>query len=333
MAKAFYKKAQMAYENENYREAINLIIETKNNLNGNTNPDIIYLEAKARYKNDMNINKAKSLFQSFLNEADEDDGRIQEVAGILVDLETSEEFYSNGLRKQVTQQFSDTGRTFIDYYSECYEDTGTYKRYVPETSKYYGRQEYVVGALTVFEESFSDGEIYSQTYYKNVEKNKYQLNPVPYYKAYRNPDEDIKTIKTAIAISGGSLNCEEEKYTFNRLVSQGPHSFKFYNDEGKMIIHKKPGSIHVFDPNNEEQVFGTATSWDSITYYDFETDIDLVENFNQGMIKSFKEQRGKEHHIYHFNQQGVLTKRDFYKKNKFKYSEAFDYSNKSWTKI
>ncbi|GAB1309670.1 hypothetical protein KH5_23530 [Urechidicola sp. KH5] len=115
MAKAFYQKAQMAYENENYKEAIDLITETKNNLNGNTNADIIYLEAKARYKSDKNITKAKSLFESFLNESDDDDGRIQEVADILVDIKTSDNFYNNGNIKS-KEYVNENGQRIYDSY-------------------------------------------------------------------------------------------------------------------------------------------------------------------------------------------------------------------------
>lgn len=99
MAKAFYKKALQAYEDENFEEALKLIEKTKENLNGNTNPDIIYIEAKSRYENDININKAKELFNQFLSEADSDDNRKSEVVSIIIDIDEiilSNEYYRNG---------------------------------------------------------------------------------------------------------------------------------------------------------------------------------------------------------------------------------------------
>lgn len=99
LAKAFYTKAETAYKANNYEEALQLLEKCKEQLNGETNPEIMYLEAKTRYVIDKNINETKRLMNSFIKDAYEDDERIPEIAGILSDIELSSNFYSNGQKK------------------------------------------------------------------------------------------------------------------------------------------------------------------------------------------------------------------------------------------
>ncbi|MFK7781962.1 hypothetical protein [Psychroserpens sp.] len=100
LAKAYYEKAQTSLENKNYEETLNYIEKSKENAGG-TNPDIIYVELKTRYYIDSNINKTKSLINQFLKDAFEDDDRRSEVSKIFIDIESSDNFYPNGLRKQI----------------------------------------------------------------------------------------------------------------------------------------------------------------------------------------------------------------------------------------
>lgn len=102
MAKAFFEKARKSYAQENWEETIQHLEKTKEYLEGNTNPDIIYIEAKARYQHDININKTVELFKQFLKDADPEDSKISEVASILVEIESGGNYYENGIRKSYT---------------------------------------------------------------------------------------------------------------------------------------------------------------------------------------------------------------------------------------
>ncbi|GAB1309669.1 hypothetical protein KH5_23520 [Urechidicola sp. KH5] len=353
MAKAFYKKAQMAYENEDYEEAIDLITETKNNLNGNTNADIIYLEAKARYKNDRNINKAKRLFESFLDEADTDDGRIQEVANILVDIKTSDNFYDNGLRKMITGTFDD-GRKYKKYLTECYVSTNTCKIVTEESEKYLGSIQHCVGGNLVFRENIKDGKINYQTFYKyhslngNLILSKYYENylyEITYYptdEEYRYREEksffeDISTFRTEIRDETLKTACKGENYSFNYVIPNEDHGFKYFDNDGNVTIHYMGPAIHIFGSNGVKVGTGNIYSQTSIQYYDKESNESIYSDFNMPLIKSIKTEwdggNGLYHEIYHFDENGQLIKKDQYKRKKYKYSERFNKSDNSWTKI
>ena len=73
MAKAFYEKAREAYAEEKWEKALSHLEKTKEYLEGNTNPDIMYLEVKSLYNSGADIDKTKVLCNRFLKEADEND--------------------------------------------------------------------------------------------------------------------------------------------------------------------------------------------------------------------------------------------------------------------
>lgn len=100
LAKAFYTKAEAAYKANNYEEALQLIEKCKEQLNGETNPDILYIEAKARFFGNKEPRFTKVLMNKFIEEAFEDDERVKEIAGLLVDLEMALERESVNMQER-----------------------------------------------------------------------------------------------------------------------------------------------------------------------------------------------------------------------------------------
>jgi len=118
MAKAFFEKARKAYAQEDYENTLKHIEKTKEYLEGKTNPDIIYLEAKAHYYYDLNINKAKNLLKQFLKDADPEDSKISEVASLLADIESNDtNFYENGNIKTKSGLTEAGDRWIVNYNS------------------------------------------------------------------------------------------------------------------------------------------------------------------------------------------------------------------------
>lgn len=111
MAKAYFEKAKKIYRNNERGSsthmtelvpALKAIENCKEQIGGETNPDIKYLEAQIRYYTDLNINKTKQLLNEFINEAFEDDDRIEDAAKLLIEIEQDENLYANGFKKSGT---------------------------------------------------------------------------------------------------------------------------------------------------------------------------------------------------------------------------------------
>ena len=99
---AFYDQAQKSYDEKNYKKTVDILNKAKQNLEGKTNADFMILEAKARFNSDVNVTLAKDLLRDFINEASKtNDERITEAAQLLVQIETSDDFYDNGVKKVV----------------------------------------------------------------------------------------------------------------------------------------------------------------------------------------------------------------------------------------
>lgn len=351
MAKAFYKKAQIAYENKDYKEAITLLEKTKENLNGETNPDIIFLEAKARYFNDININNAKALFEQFLNMADESDSRIEEVSSILVDFETSDDYHPNGLKKRITGTFED-GRKYIRHLTECYIETKTYKTVTEESDKFLGSIQHYVSGNLIFSENVKDGKIVSQTFYKYHMLNgklilsKYYendlseqfLNPTKEdpYNYEKKIIDDISTFNTEVISKNLNSNCRGKNYSFKYVVPNVDHGFKYFNQEGNVTIHYQTFKPRVrISFGKGKGVLEMISGPNAIEYYEKSSNGMIYGNFTKNVIKTINTYRpGDEYHeIYHFDENGELIKRDKFKRKKYKYSERFNKSDNSWSKI
>ncbi|GAB1308536.1 hypothetical protein KH5_12190 [Urechidicola sp. KH5] len=335
MAKAFYEKAQLEYENKNYDEAIKLLIKTKENLNGDTNPDIIFLEAKARFLNDININNSKALFEQFLNEADDSDSRIKEVSRILVDIETSNNYYTNGNRK--TLELED-GKIFkIKYFNE----NGT-KR----LSEWYNGSEiqlrmyydYVNGAHEIIAQLDLRGEI-PVCYTKNglVEK--------VYYYA-KKPNRFNKVNHTFLSA--------EEHVQFNKTVE-----LYFPDEQATVILFKYNGktiqeiryekveassyvknmkdyyalNIKVFKSfTNSEINEVICKAYESSEYNNIKIN-DYVTYHDNGMIKTMIDQIGNDYTKFIMNENGLPTRKEVYKKGNLKEVSKFNQSTSSWERL
>lgn len=115
LAKSYYIKAKTELDSDKYVKALEYIEKSKEYA-GQTNPDIIYIELKARYEMDININKTKELCTTFLNEAFEDDERTEEVSNLLVNILESDNYYDNGNIK--SREFSHGGIKYVSYFNE-----------------------------------------------------------------------------------------------------------------------------------------------------------------------------------------------------------------------
>lgn len=101
MAKAYLKKAEDSYYAGKFEKALEFIKKTKEQLNGKTNPDITYIEAMSHNYFDKNPTKTKVLIENFINEAFEDDDRIEKMASLLIDLNDPEKLCENGDKKRL----------------------------------------------------------------------------------------------------------------------------------------------------------------------------------------------------------------------------------------
>lgn len=133
LARSFYKKAQEEYAKEDYAACLSLLEKAKQELDNATTVDIIYLEGKTRYFNDMNVEKSRELLKEFLEQANSADTRIQEVADLLVDIELGKDFYASGIRKNKTGKVNDD----LNYYAEfnAKGDTLRYQNLDDETEQ------------------------------------------------------------------------------------------------------------------------------------------------------------------------------------------------------
>lgn len=213
LAKAFYKKAQQEYSNKNYTQVFKLLDKTKEQLGGQTNPEITYLEAKTHYNNDINITKAKKLLTQFLEEADPNDSRIDEISSLIVDIEVSDKIDEQGNFKDIS------GRSGI---KTSYYDTGE-KEWV---------QEYKKGKKNGFIKRYNKKGILIQS---GSQKNGYvtgfyewfnsegKLRQTNFYNDVGNKTGEQRNYNT----SNGKL---QYIYTYSHNKKNGPYKY-FYNDK------------------------------------------------------------------------------------------------------
>jgi hypothetical protein len=82
-----------------FEGAFNFIDSCKEQLNGETNPNVMYLEIKIRYKYDSHITKTKELISQFIDTYTKDN-RIEELADLLIEINNSDDFCADGKRKR-----------------------------------------------------------------------------------------------------------------------------------------------------------------------------------------------------------------------------------------
>ncbi|GAB1309672.1 hypothetical protein KH5_23550 [Urechidicola sp. KH5] len=330
MAKAFYKKAQIAYENNEYKKAIDLLEKTKSNLNGGTNPDIIYLEAKSRLANDKKINHAKTLFETFLNTVDDTDSRVEEVSSLLVDFETSDEYYSNGQKKR-NISYTEEGLRKVRYYAS----NGIDYRF----------------------DDFDGNELVYSEYYSYI-NGEYRVKCVlnlkdreDYYYSYSMTNGDVKTLKL---YNSKPSNISYQTYGFNAdyeavtsevpIVKDNPDKVKWYYDgELRQEINYNTNTNEIFSAIFQYETENNDTSYlgDRIKT-DFTTDSDRklsVERYHDnGLIavfyfqNFFKASYAFDYRCY-FDEIGNPLKMVILKKGRHKRSYSYDSSSKFWTKI
>jgi hypothetical protein len=243
MAKAFYKKALQAYEDDNYEEALKLIEKTKENLNGNTNPDIIFIEAKARFENDLNINKAKDIFNQFLKESSDNDERRKEVSNILVDIETSDKYHKTGFIKLKKLKVNDNQYNNIYY-----------------------RKDGIISKVN----SFFNDKLFGVTHY-NKQGERIQYYEIYYSKDKRLHKSRLKNNYVSIIISYKELNSEGNQDTYftskaDYFIPEYEHSYKNYIQVLEYYGNKKNGLIKTI------RIPESKRGWRRQNHYTFDSD-------------------------------------------------------------
>lgn len=323
MAKAFYKKAQKEYENKNYKEVITLLEKTVEHLAGETNPDIIYLEAKSRYVNDININRTKTLFSQFLETADQNDERINEISGILVDIETSNNYYSNGVKKQ-TESILEDGRVLRQYKNEngivvLSKILSSGKdSYVTRISTYSGnKNEPFPIKITYYSR---EGNILSVAYYENEFK---RVRVYDNGKHIQHYDENRNLIQRY-----GYNNNEIYKFT----VDGGFYSFESFKS------WKNDDYVTYF-----KETSSSAISVEILETYKYNNIQPIAQHkdLNFGLVKKLRVKKNDFNGITFkyvvqeilFGKDGVPIKKEhFNKRGKLKNSFIYNKENKSWIK-
>jgi antitoxin component YwqK of YwqJK toxin-antitoxin module len=292
LAKAFYKKAQQEYSNKNYTQVFILLDKTKEQLGGESNPEITYLEGKAHFNSDLNVSKAKKLLTKFLEEANPNDSRIDEISSIIVDIEVSDKIDKYG-------NFNDlTGRSGI---KTSYYDTGE-KEWV---------QEYVNGVKNGFIRRYNKAGILIQS---GTQKNGYVTG---FYEWFYN---DGKLWYTNNYDQYGKKTKEEKVYntkgqliyvyTFSNGKKNGLYNIFFETGnlwgEGNYDNDKLNGKYTVYYPNGkikETYIYSNKPSYDTKTPSFIEG---LKTSYYNNGIKSSEENyiKGKKQGIqkyYHEN--------------------------------
>ncbi len=308
MAKAFYKKAQKEYENQKYYQALELIDKAKEKLNGETNLELVYLEGMSRYQYDKNVDMAKSLLNRFIEEADQDDSRVDEIAQLLVEIETSYDFYENGFRKKL-EYIGVNENKYVHHYDKdgvqikmvCYSSAKDYKL----SFIHYGK---------------SLKEVVRREYYDENEK----IESVDYY--------ENNTRRLKIWGNGEHIHLYDEKGKFIQryglkefnLVDGIFYSFKSFESWENYIAYfltsKYDSSANILDIHNNLSI----------------ELIDKHKNIISGIVKKLKVDNNKydkEHYIYNFDIDGVPTSKEFYKRGKLKKSYTFNKYDNSWSEI
>jgi len=244
LAKAFYKKAQQEYSNKNYLKVFKLIEKTKENLGGETNPEITYLEAKSHYNNDINVATAKKLLLQFLEKADPSDSRIDEISSLIVDIETSDKIDKRGNfinltnRNGIKTSYYSTGeREWVQNYVKGVKN-GTIARYNKNGFLIqYGNQKngYVQG---FYQWMNDDGSLRQTNYYDSRGKKTGTEKRYTYAKSVKKSREN-KILQYVYTYTSNKKNGVYKYYYKNKLRTLG--NYKNDKFEGKFTTYH-PGT-------------------------------------------------------------------------------------------
>jgi len=98
---AYFTQAEKEYNTKNFKKSLSVLDKAKGLLAGKKNLNIMLLEAKSKMIIDKNINETKTLLNEFVKEAaKQNDKRLNEGANLLVSLETSNDYYDTGFKKE-----------------------------------------------------------------------------------------------------------------------------------------------------------------------------------------------------------------------------------------
>lgn len=328
LAKAFYKRAQQEYSNKNYAQVFNLLDKTKEQLGGESNPEITYLEAKAHYSNDINAVIAKRLLTQFLEEADPNDSRVDEVSSLIVDIEISDKIDEHGNFKSLV------GRSGI---KTSYYDTGK-KEWVQEFKngvkngfiKRYNKKGVLIqsgsqknGYVNGFYEWFYDTGGLKQTNYYNEsgKKTKEQRN----YNVWGK-------LQYIYTYSNGKKNGLYKYFYEGKLSTKGSYEndkfkgkFTYYFNNGKVSSIYTYNNSPSYDTKTPSFIEGIKTS-----YYD-NGEKKQVENYVKGKLKGVQKyyhDNGKLKRWEHINSNGRLYgQRAYYYKSNGKRAINIAYEN------
>lgn len=327
MAKAFYKKAQKAYAEKEYKDAVILLSKARKKLN-NTNPDITYLEAKVFLEIDSKNIRSKKLFNQFLLTAPED-SRVEEVAEILVEFENSNKYYENG---QIKYRF---GKREKGNFGEIrYNSNGN----IIKTTLYFDKEKSKVYQMEFYRNDKKNVGIYNK---KDGSGGKYQI----FYddsgkKILSNQYYEITNYKYDYIPSEYKNGILQELKI--PVITNNKYSTYFYNSQGETVSYlsyfigtKRVKNMYSFKSftaikhNNFEVYVSIKISSQKSSY----TKLEILELYTNNFIKKIKAFKEKNYfEVYEFNKNGIPTSKTIYKKNKIKFSYTFNSESDEWTK-
>ncbi|MBJ6366475.1 FKBP-type peptidyl-prolyl cis-trans isomerase [Snuella sedimenti] len=329
LAKAFFKKAQQEYSKKNYTQVFTLLDKAKEQLGGDTNAQIIYLEAKAHYNSDINVNKAKKLLNQFLEEAEPNDSRIDEISSIIVDIEVSDKIDKYGNFKDIT------GRSGV---KTSYYDSGE-KEWVQEYKN--GKKEGFIKRYNkkgVLIQSGTQKNGYVNGFYEWFDA-KGKLHQTNYYDQYGKKTKEQKHYNTTtgelymIYIYVNGKKNGHYKYFFRGILSTEGN---FENDKkkGKWINYYTNGKVSSTYTYNNTPSYDTkiASYLEGVktSYYENGTKLseeNYVKGKKQGPQKYYYE-NGNLNHWEYLNADGKLNgERAYYFKSNGKRHINITYEN------
>jgi antitoxin component YwqK of YwqJK toxin-antitoxin module len=292
LAKAFFKKAQQEYSKKNYTKVFKLLDKAKEQLGGDTNAQIIYLEAKAHYNSDINVNKAKKLLTLFLEKAEPNDSRIDEISSIIVDIEVSDKIDKNGDFKDIR------GRSGIKI---SYYDSGEKKweyNYVNGVRngpiKGYNKQGILIKSGTIVNgnlEGFYE-------WFKITKNGSRYRNQTNIYKGNKKNGEEKRFNEkgklTAIYMyANGKKNGLYKSFNKGKLSVKGNYEndkmkgkWIYYYDNGKISTIYNYNNTPSYDPKKRSFIEGIRTGY----FYDG------IKEYEENYVKGKKQGAQKYYH-------------------------------------
>lgn len=302
LTKAFYDEALKTFNAKDYSKTIDILDKAKENLDGKINLDIIFLEAKARFKNDKNINTSKSLFKTFVNEgAKNNDERIQEAAQKVVQIETSDEFYDNGYRKVVETDLN------------IGKDVVLNKDFLNQDGSILSSRQYKMS--------------WGNSIYKEIDFTSPKGKRILYFDRNKNVEKEVyyhgDKINTIIYVNQNQIDyCHNGKNT------------QWVNYKGKSIdlkIYKE------YNTQNDNEVYLKLSNCEIIETYPVAFDrISSQNTFEDiGMVKKLKVSYEKDDFdIYTFGENGLPLEKIYFKRpGKIKDTYKFNFETHEWDEI